>query len=111
MEGSQRPAGLKHAPSEELFKIDQRKIVGLSIDIESLQRIRKNRLERFGQDPGGEYASISNIIKEIEYANDLFKKNRRWPIFNVTDRALEETATEIVRIVAARMGLPESVLF
>lgn len=105
------PLVLNTPPPEELFKVDQRKIVGLVIDIESLQRIRKNRLERFGQDPGGEYASISNIIKEIEYANELFKKNKRWPIFNVTDRALEETATEIVRIVAARMGLPESVLF
>jgi [pyruvate, water dikinase]-phosphate phosphotransferase / [pyruvate, water dikinase] kinase len=42
---------------EQLFKIDQRKIVGLIIDIDSLQRIRKNRLEKFGQDSGGEYAS------------------------------------------------------
>ena len=105
------PIVLNTPVPEELFKIDQRKIVGLIIDIESLQRIRKNRLERFGQDPGGEYASISNIINEIEYATELFKKNRKWPVFNVTDRALEETATEIVRIVAARMGLPESVLY
>lgn len=95
----------------ELFKIDQRKIVGLIIDIESLQRIRKNRLEKFGQDTGGEYASSQQILKEIEYAENLFKQNRRWPVFNVTERALEETASEIVRIIASRMGWPESVLF
>lgn len=93
---------------EALFKVDQRKIVGLIIDIESLQRIRKNRLEKFGQDPGGEYASLSHIAKEIEYAHELFKQNRKWPVFNVTDRALEETASEITRIVAARMGWPDS---
>ncbi|MBC7466118.1 MAG: kinase/pyrophosphorylase, partial [Bdellovibrio sp.] len=81
----------------ELFKIDQRKIVGLIIDIDSLQRIRKNRLEKFGQDTGGEYASSQQILKEIEYAENLFKQNRRWPVFNVTERALEETASEIVR--------------
>lgn len=96
---------------EQLFKIDQRKIVGLIIDIDSLQRIRKNRLEKFGQDTGGEYASIQQILKEIEYAENLFKQNRRWPVFNVTERALEETASEIVRVIASRMGWPESVLF
>lgn len=96
---------------EELFKIDQRKIVGLIIDIESLQRIRKNRLEKFGQDPGGEYASLGHIMKEIEFAHALFKQNKKWPVFNVTDRALEETASEIVRIVATRMGWPDSALY
>jgi regulator of PEP synthase PpsR (kinase-PPPase family) len=95
----------------ELAKVDQRKIVGLIIDMDSLQRIRKNRLEKFGQDPGGEYASLGHIHKEIEYAERLFKENRRWPVFNVTERALEETASEIVRVIASRMGWPESVLF
>ena len=96
---------------KELFEIDQRRIVGLIIDIESLQRIRKNRLEKFGQDTGAEYASMQNILKEIEFAEALFKQNKRWPVFNVTERALEETASEIVKIVSARLGLPESVLF
>jgi regulator of PEP synthase PpsR (kinase-PPPase family) len=96
---------------EQLFKIDQRKIVGLIIDIDSLQRIRKNRLEKFGQDSGGEYASSQQILKEIEYAENLFKQNKRWPVFNVTERALEETASEIVRLIASRMGWPDSVLF
>ena len=96
---------------EQLFKIDQRKIVGLIIDIDSLQKIRKNRLEKFGQDAGGEYASSQQILKEIEYAEDLYKQNKKWPVFNVTERALEETASEIVRIIASRMGWPESVLF
>lgn len=96
---------------EELFKVDQRRIVGLIIDMDSLQRIRKSRLEKFGQDTGGSYASMANISKEIDYAEKIFKQNRRWPVFNVTERALEETASEIVRIIAARLGLPDSVIF
>ncbi len=105
------PIVLNTALPEELLKVDQRKIVGLVIDIESLQRIRKNRLEKFNQDPGGEYSSLSYIAREIEYAHALFKQNRKWPVFNVTDRALEETAAEITRIVAARMGLPDPSMF
>lgn len=96
---------------EEVFKVDQRKVVGLLIDISILQRIRRNRLEKFGTDPGGEYASMSYIENELAYAEELFKKNKRWPIFNVTERALEETASEITRIVASRMGWPDSALF
>ncbi len=105
------PMVLETPLPEELFKIDQRRIVGLIIDMDSLQRIRKSRLEKFGQDTGGEYASMAHIAKEIEYAEKIFKQNRRWPVFNVTERALEENASEIVRIIAARLGLPDSVIF
>jgi regulator of PEP synthase PpsR (kinase-PPPase family) len=91
---------------EELFKIDQRRIVGLTIDPTSLIRIRKKRLEKFGQDPGGDYANMATIQNEIEYDAQIFKQNRRWPVFDVTDRALEETAAEIVRVVASRLDIP-----
>lgn len=100
------PLVLGTEPPKELFEVDQRKIVALTIDHDSLSRIRKKRLEKFGQDPGGEYASLTHIQKEIDFAMGLFKKNKRWPVFDVTDRALEETAAEIVRVVAARMDIP-----
>jgi len=92
-------------PPKELFEVDQRKVVALTIDPSILQRIRANRLEKFGQDRGGEYAQIEKIHEELEFAKKLFQKNRRWPVFNVTDRALEETASEITRIVCQRMGI------
>lgn len=91
---------------EKLFTIDQRKIVGLIIDSESLLRIRRKRLEKFGQDPASEYASMKYIQQEMDFAQKLFKKNRKWPLFDVTDRALEETAAEILRIFALRLNLP-----
>jgi len=90
---------------DELFKVDQRKVVGLIIEPTSLQRIRRSRLEKIGQDPGGDYARMEKIFEEIEFAKELFAKNKRWPVFNVTERALEETATEITRIICMRMGL------
>ncbi len=99
------PLVLTSTLPEELFTIDQRKIVGLIIDEEILYKIRRKRLEKFGQDPGGEYASLDYITKELEYAKTVFKKNRKWPVFNVTDRALEETASEIIKVVSSRLGL------
>lgn len=105
------PLVLNSTLPKELFAVDQRRIVGLLIDTDSLSKIRRNRLEKFGQDPGGEYARLSYIEKEIEYAQDLFKQNRRWPVFNVTERALEETAAEIVRVISSRLGLPDKMSF
>lgn len=104
------PVVLNTPPPEELFKIDQRRIVGLTIDPSSLKRIRKKRLEKFGQDPGGEYANMAHIQKEIDYVLGIFKQNRKWPVFDVTDRALEETAAEIIRVVAARLDIPYSAI-
>ena len=105
------PLVLESPPPESLFQIDQRKIVGLIINEESLYRIRRQRLTKFGQDPGSKYASRDYIAREIENAKTLFKKNRRWPIFDVTDRALEETASEILRIIAIRMNISHDPLF
>jgi [pyruvate, water dikinase]-phosphate phosphotransferase / [pyruvate, water dikinase] kinase len=105
------PLVLNSPLPKEVFEADQRKIVGLILDADSLARIRRNRLEKFGQDPGGEYAKMSYIEQEILQAQELFRKNRKWPVLNVTDRALEETASEIIRIVANRMGLPDKLSF
>lgn len=103
---------VKESPlPSELFKVDQRKVVALTIDPSSLHRIRRIRLEKFGQDPNGDYARIDKIEEELEWANDIYRQNRRWPVFNVTERALEETASEITRLVAARMGIKDNTLF
>ncbi len=88
---------------EELFQIDQRKIFALTIDPNSLSEIRKNRLQRLGADKHqGDYAEHSKIIQEIEWANNIFKENKRWPVFNVTDKALEETAADIMKLLNMR---------
>ena len=68
--------------------------------------IRRSRLQRLGSDKGGDYADPSKVADEIEYANDLFRKNRRWAVFNVTGKALEETASEIIKLITGRRQGP-----
>ncbi len=90
---------------EKLFSTDQRKIVGLIIDPQTLVRIRRERLIKMGEDPSSDYANLDRILEEIEYCKEVFKKNRRWPVFDVTGKALEETAAEVERVI--RSGIPE----
>ena len=93
-------------PPSELLDIDQKRIIGLTIDAQNLAAIRRARLERLGHNQGGEYANPEKVNQEIEYANQIFKKNRRWPVFNVTGKALEETASEIIKLMASRRLSP-----
>lgn len=95
---------------KEVSEIDQRRVIGLTIDAEDLATIRRNRLERLGQNEGGEYADPDKVNQEIEYANEIFRKNRRWPVFNVTGKALEETASEIIKLMASRRLTPPNVM-
>ena len=88
---------------KQVFEIDQRKVFGLTIDPDALIKIRQNRLSKLGAVEHTEnYADKKVIIEEIEWANEIFKKNKRWPIYNVTNRALEETATDILKIINMR---------
>lgn len=88
---------------EKLFQVDQRKIFGLTIDAEALFQIRKNRLSRLGLSKDeGDYADIAKVTEEIEWANRIFSENKRWPVFNVTGKALEETAAEIIKLLNMR---------
>ncbi|MCY4321883.1 MAG: kinase/pyrophosphorylase [Bdellovibrionaceae bacterium] len=93
-------------PPKELFEVNQKKIIALTIHPDYLLKIRKNRLEKFGYDPaGGHYAGKEQVYKEVEAIQALFYK-QKWPVLDVTEIALEETAGEIVRIVSKRMKIP-----
>lgn len=97
------PLVLGTKPPEELFKIDQRKVFALTIDAEALKQIRRNRLSRLGAEKlTGDYANEGKVLEELEWANSIFKENKRWPVFNVKDKALEETAAEIMRLLNMR---------
>lgn len=88
---------------ENLFKVDQRKIFALTIDGDALLAIRKNRLDRLGvKGITGDYADDDKVITELEWANKLFSENKRWPVFNVTNKALEETASDILKLLNMR---------
>ncbi len=93
---------------EEVFAADQNKIIGLTIQADTLREIRQARLERLGTDGFApvqqteNYASLESVAADIEYANSIFKKNKRWPVIDVSGKALEETATEIIKVINTR---------
>lgn len=85
------------APPEELFEIDQAKIVGLLIDPKRLVEIRTSRLINMRQSPRGSYNDYQSVEDEITACRQLYRKHPEWYIVNITNKSVEEAASEIMR--------------
>lgn len=84
-------------PPAELFKIAPRKIIGLTIRPQPLSSIRQERLKTMGLTTDAEYGSLERISKEIQYADRLMAQ-LGCPVIDVTNRAVEETASKVLEI-------------
>lgn len=82
---------------EELFEIDQHKVVCLNIDPEVLQKIRKVRQK--SSRLRSSYSDLKNVFAEVEYVWDLARKHRSWKVIDTTNKSVEETAWEIIHAV------------
>ncbi|KAI5071349.1 hypothetical protein GOP47_0013600 [Adiantum capillus-veneris] len=83
---------------KELFEIDQNKIYALTINPNFLQAIRIARYKSLGVSTTSFYSDFDHIRKELEYSSKLFVQNPKWPVVEVTGKAIEETAAVILRI-------------
>lgn len=82
---------------EELFQIEQEKIVCLQIDPEVLQKVRTVRQKRSALKPS--YSDLKKIFTEVEQVRELVKRNRAWKVVDTTNKSIEETAWEIIHKV------------
>lgn len=83
---------------DELFKINAGKIIGLTIQPELLNRIRTERTRSMGYRKNDHYSNMSAILDELEYAEKVMKK-LGCAILDVSNKAIEETANEILEII------------
>jgi regulator of PEP synthase PpsR (kinase-PPPase family) len=94
------PLILNIEPPSELVTAHQMgvPIVCLTIREGDLERIRRTRflnLGATGKKSEDQYVAIEQISEELKAAQHLARKHG-WPLIDVTDRAIEETASEIL---------------
>ena len=87
-------------PPRELEQIDPRKIVGLTIDAESLAEIRGERARGL-RGAKRSYSDLSEIYQELERAEQIHRR-LGCPVIEVSNLAIEETARRIIRLVEQR---------
>ncbi|MCD7974381.1 MAG: kinase/pyrophosphorylase [Phascolarctobacterium sp.] len=85
-------------PPDELFKVPPYKVIGLLIDPFKLNEIRSERLKTMGLSDTAVYADINRINTELEYAKGIMRRVHCM-IINVSNRAIEETASIIMEYV------------
>lgn len=88
-------------PPDLLLENPDRKIVGLTIDPELLMEIRYQRLKTLGLELNADYASLSRIQEELDYANGIMKKVG-CPVIDVTNKSVEESASEVLNLIKNR---------
>lgn len=90
-------------PPDELFQAERGKVIGLVIKPELLNNIRTERLKTLGLTGQASYANFERILEELEFADKIMKK-LGCPVIDVTNRAVEETASKIMEIYFRRLS-------
>ncbi len=85
-------------PPKDLWNLTSKKAIGLTIKPEQLNEIRRERLKTLGLKSGADYASMERILKELDYAEGIMRK-LGCPIIDVTNKAVEETASKVLEIL------------
>jgi regulator of PEP synthase PpsR (kinase-PPPase family) len=87
----------------DLAKFNNPLIVGLTVSLSRLLQVRTERFSHNNYDSSNEYTHHFSVKRELQYAEKLFKKNNI-PTVNVTSKAVEEIAAEIINLNFQREG-------
>jgi hypothetical protein len=96
------PLVLGVQPPKELFEVSPDRVVALTIALDKLLEIRKQRLTQLGMPADANYGLRDHVRAELEFAHDIFKRNPGWTVLDVSGRAIEETATIILEMYKDR---------
>ncbi|UOB19751.1 pyruvate, water dikinase regulatory protein [Macrococcus armenti] len=86
-------------PPEQLFEIDPAKCIALKINPTKLNKIRVERLAQLGLKNDANYAKDDRIHEELAYFNTIVDRIG-CQVIDVSNKAIEETANEIIKIIS-----------
>jgi len=96
------PIVLEKELPDNIFDINQNRIFALTIEAQALSKIRTKRLKTMGVGSKSSYGDMGHILAELDWANSIFESNDEWPLIDITERAVEETAAIIINIMNDR---------
>lgn len=99
------PLVLGVEPPEELYQLAPYRVIGLTVDVEQLMDIRRQRLQQLGMPEDANYGLREHVKAELEYAHGIFRAHPDWMVVDVTRCAIEETATIILEAMRDREEL------
>jgi hypothetical protein len=91
--GQEMPGIIEKLPAENIFCLDT--------NARALAELRRARQSYLGG-AAGDYDDIEFVRMELMYARKIYVKNPRWSIVNVTNKPIEEIASEILILKGAK---------
>ena len=88
-------------PPPELFKLDRRRVIGLTIRLDQLIVFREQRYARLGVSAPMDYIHPRRIGEEVQAALRVFRR-ARFAVIDVTDKPIETSADEIIKLIEPR---------
>jgi regulator of PEP synthase PpsR (kinase-PPPase family) len=88
-------------PPSQLFEVDQKTIVGLTINPELLTSLRQSRLAQLAH-ADINYGDTEHVLQELRYSHEVFRSNPKWPVIDITGKAIEEMANEVCSLLIDR---------
>lgn len=93
-------------PPQGLFKLEPGRVFALTTSPRRLSDLRSVRDEYLGHRTG-DYADLSHVRRELAYAKRIFSQRADWPLVDVTNKPIEEIASEILSHVRRIGHTPE----
>jgi len=92
------PVGATIPTPRQIFEVDCRRVVGLTLDPDRLVAYRRRRQRDLGGTAPTTYSDPKEIVRDLESAHELFR-TRRFATIDVTTRPIEETAREVIALI------------
>jgi regulator of PEP synthase PpsR (kinase-PPPase family) len=96
------PLILDIPPPTELFELDRRRVIGLTVDPTQLLTHRQHRQRQLGTGGRSAYTDPVKLYEEVESARKIFRRSG-FRVVDVTDKPIETLADEIVTIVTRQL--------
>lgn len=91
------PITLHQEPPAILSRLSPNKVFCLDTNARQLAELRRARSERL-HGAAGEYADQEHVRLELMHARKFFCRHPGWAVINVTNKPIEELATEIIAV-------------
>jgi len=92
------PIILDVEPPSILSELPPERVFGLTMHTNRLATLRQAREEYLGKTTG-DYANLEYVRREVIYALHIFESPPKWSVINVTNKPIEEIASEILALL------------
>ncbi len=81
----------------EVYKVPPERVFCLMTNAKRLSDLRQVRNERL-KEAAGDYSRLNYVKRELLFARKLFHRQPKWSVINVTNKSIEEIASEIIAL-------------